>query len=44
MIVFELAMEPPIFMGKMLPMVKSKPVFMFNISKSYLDESNYLQV
>ena len=34
MSVFELVMGPSIFMGKMLAIVKSKPVFMFHISKS----------
>ena len=34
MSVFELVVEPSIFMGKMLAIVKSKPVFTFHISKS----------
>ena len=34
MSVFELVVEPSIFMGKMLAIVKSKPVFIFHISES----------
>ena len=31
---FESVMEPSIFMGKMLAIVKSKPEFIFHISES----------
>ena len=37
---FDLVMEPPTVMGKMLVIVKIKPVFMFNILKS-LRGSNF---